>query len=316
MLFNSIEFLFVFLPITYLVFWALSTARARYVWLALTGYVFYGYWNPWFSLLMVFSTLVSYTAGLGMLRWDDTRRRKLCLIIPMTADLLLLGLLQVRELRTRHGARRRARVRRRRDGSAPRHHPADRHLVLHLPHHQLHRRQLPRRHQADPEFLRVRGVRIAVLAVGRRPDRAVPADRAGPRDIWVTPTARAGCSRGISFFVVGLIEKVVMADSLAAFVDPALAELPGAVDGRSLARGAGLHVPALLRLLRLQHDGRRARLHVRAPHPAELQLAVQGPRPGRLLAALAHLALDLPARLPVHPVRRQSWRAPPRPIAT
>jgi len=64
MLFNSIEFLFVFLPITYLVFWALSTARARYVWLALTGYVFYSYWNPWFTLLMLFSTLVSYTAGL------------------------------------------------------------------------------------------------------------------------------------------------------------------------------------------------------------------------------------------------------------
>ena len=72
-------------------FWALSTARARYVWLALTGYVFYSYWNPWFTLLMLFSTVVSYTAGLGMLRWDDPRRRKLCLVIPVTADLLLLG---------------------------------------------------------------------------------------------------------------------------------------------------------------------------------------------------------------------------------
>ena len=30
--------------------------------------------------------------------------------------------------------------------------------------------------------------------------------------------------RGISFFVVGLVEKVVIADSLAAFVDPALAQ--------------------------------------------------------------------------------------------
>ena len=48
MLFNSTIFLFVFLPVTYLVFWALPTARARYVWLAVTGYVFYSYWNPWF----------------------------------------------------------------------------------------------------------------------------------------------------------------------------------------------------------------------------------------------------------------------------
>ena len=63
MLFNSAVFLFVFLPITYLVFWALSTARSRYVWLTITGYVFYGYWNPWFTLLMLFSTVVSFTAG-------------------------------------------------------------------------------------------------------------------------------------------------------------------------------------------------------------------------------------------------------------
>ena len=37
MLFNSFVFLFGFLPITYLVFWALRTARARYIWLTITG---------------------------------------------------------------------------------------------------------------------------------------------------------------------------------------------------------------------------------------------------------------------------------------
>ena len=73
MLFNSFVFLFVFLPITYVVFWLLRRARARYIWLAITGYVFYGYWNPRFCLLMAFSTVVSYTAGLGFLRWDDDR---------------------------------------------------------------------------------------------------------------------------------------------------------------------------------------------------------------------------------------------------
>ena len=45
------------------VFWALGSAKSRYVWLAITGYVFYGYWNPRFCLLMAFSTLVSYSAG-------------------------------------------------------------------------------------------------------------------------------------------------------------------------------------------------------------------------------------------------------------
>jgi alginate O-acetyltransferase complex protein AlgI len=61
MLFNSPVFLFIFLPAAYLVFWALKTKQQRYIWLTLTGYVFYGFWNPKFCLLMLFSTLVSYS---------------------------------------------------------------------------------------------------------------------------------------------------------------------------------------------------------------------------------------------------------------
>src|SRR5687768_13724692 len=91
MLFNSFVFLGAFLPVTYLVFWLLRTASARYIWLTITGYVFYGYWDPRFTLLMGFSTLVSYLAGLGFLRWDDPGRRKLCLIAPIVVDLCLLG---------------------------------------------------------------------------------------------------------------------------------------------------------------------------------------------------------------------------------
>jgi alginate O-acetyltransferase complex protein AlgI len=40
---------------------------------------------------MAFSTAVSYFAGLGMLATADPRRRKMFLIIPVTIDLLLLG---------------------------------------------------------------------------------------------------------------------------------------------------------------------------------------------------------------------------------
>src|SRR5262249_29522523 len=91
MLFNSYVFLFVFLPIVYVVFWMLPRASWRYVWLAVTGYVFYGYWNPWFCLLMAFSTLVSYFAGLGFLTFQGPVARRVCLVLPITVDLLLLG---------------------------------------------------------------------------------------------------------------------------------------------------------------------------------------------------------------------------------
>ena len=40
MLFNSIAFLFLFLPVVYLGFWKLKERNHRFVWLTLTGYVF------------------------------------------------------------------------------------------------------------------------------------------------------------------------------------------------------------------------------------------------------------------------------------
>jgi alginate O-acetyltransferase complex protein AlgI len=91
MLFNSLVFLFAFLPVTYLVFWRLKSAQSRYVWLTVTGYVFYGYWDARFCLLMAFSTLVSYVAGLGFLYFRQEFHRRLFLVVPITVDLCLLG---------------------------------------------------------------------------------------------------------------------------------------------------------------------------------------------------------------------------------
>jgi alginate O-acetyltransferase complex protein AlgI len=91
MVFNSLAFLYLFLPITYLVFWRLKSRNQRYIWMTITGYVFYSFWNYKFCALMALSTGVSYAAGLGFLRWEDPRRRKLCLLIPITFDLALLA---------------------------------------------------------------------------------------------------------------------------------------------------------------------------------------------------------------------------------
>jgi alginate O-acetyltransferase complex protein AlgI len=92
MLFNSVVFLYLFLPVACFVFWKLRTREQRYVWLTVTGYAFYSFWDFRFCALMAFSTLVSYFAGLGMLRWDASpSRRKLCLVIPVVTDLALLG---------------------------------------------------------------------------------------------------------------------------------------------------------------------------------------------------------------------------------
>jgi alginate O-acetyltransferase complex protein AlgI len=91
MLFNSLPFLYAFLPVTYAVFWKLSSRAARHVWLCITGYVFYSFWNYKFCALMALSTLISYLAGLGLLRWERRSVRRFFLVAPITLDLLLLG---------------------------------------------------------------------------------------------------------------------------------------------------------------------------------------------------------------------------------
>jgi alginate O-acetyltransferase complex protein AlgI len=91
MLFNSLPFLYFFLPITYFFFWRLRSRSSRYIWLTLAGYVFYSFWDYRFCALMALSTVISYAAGLAMLRWPTGTARKLCLWVPITLDLSLLG---------------------------------------------------------------------------------------------------------------------------------------------------------------------------------------------------------------------------------
>ena len=83
MLFNSLQFLYFFFPVTYFVFLKLTSKKQRYVWLTVSGYVFYSFWNYKFCLLMALSTTVSYFAGLGFLRWKTQRARRLCLVMPV-----------------------------------------------------------------------------------------------------------------------------------------------------------------------------------------------------------------------------------------
>jgi len=223
MLFNSVIFLFAFLPVTYAVFWTLRSANARYVWLTITGYVFYGYWNWRFCFLMAFSTVVSYSAGLGFLRWEDNpRARKLCLWIPIVVDLSLLGFFKyanfaintVGSFASWFGT----------DVTLP-------HLNIILPigisFYTFHTisyivdsyRRVIRPTRNFFEFAAYVSLFSQLIAGPIVRFRQIEADL---QQIG-THNRRKWLARGVSFFIVGLVEKVVVADSLAAFVDPALA---------------------------------------------------------------------------------------------
>ena len=71
MLFNSIEYLF-FLPIVFLIYWAIGYARIndslklrmQNAFVVIASYVFYGWWDWRFLLLIAFTSLCSYGSGL------------------------------------------------------------------------------------------------------------------------------------------------------------------------------------------------------------------------------------------------------------
>lgn len=89
MVFTSHIFLFYFLPFVLLVYYALP--KQRNVFLLAASYVFYGWWNPWFVLLMFFATLVNYVCGKIIASTDDPIRRYAALTTSVAVSLSLLG---------------------------------------------------------------------------------------------------------------------------------------------------------------------------------------------------------------------------------
>lgn len=90
MVFNSDVFLLAFLPLVYLAFWAVRSKQSRYVLLTAAGYVFYGWWDWRFCLLLLFSSLLSFGAGLAIMSAPSPRQSRWWMIGAVTVDLSLL----------------------------------------------------------------------------------------------------------------------------------------------------------------------------------------------------------------------------------
>ena len=90
MLFNTIQF-FIFLAVVLALFYASPRAWRKYLLLA-ASYFFYGSWNPRFILLLLTLTAIDYTAGIWIEKTPPGRRRKIILILSLTANLGFLGI--------------------------------------------------------------------------------------------------------------------------------------------------------------------------------------------------------------------------------
>jgi alginate O-acetyltransferase complex protein AlgI len=89
--FNSNVFLLFFLPVVFALYWLARSKQQRYVLLTVSGYVFYGYWDWRFCGLLLFSSLLSFCAGLLIERSDSRRTRRAVMATAISVDLTILG---------------------------------------------------------------------------------------------------------------------------------------------------------------------------------------------------------------------------------
>lgn len=88
MLFNSIEFI-IFLPLVFGIYWLLrKSLRWQNMFVVAASYLFYGWWDWRFLLLIAFTTLCSYVSG----RLQERTPRKWIMWANIILNLLILGL--------------------------------------------------------------------------------------------------------------------------------------------------------------------------------------------------------------------------------
>ena len=94
MLFNSYEFIFVFLPIVFLGFFFIGRYSSHYaaLWLAAASLFFYGWWNPKFVSLLLGSIVFNFAAGHLIGEEKFAARSKLIFITSIALNLILLGI--------------------------------------------------------------------------------------------------------------------------------------------------------------------------------------------------------------------------------
>jgi len=92
MLFNSLDFA-VFLPIVFLLYWfvANKNLKLQNFLIVAASYLFYGWWDWRFLFLILFSSIVDYLVGIGLLNEENTKKRKILLWVSILINLGFLG---------------------------------------------------------------------------------------------------------------------------------------------------------------------------------------------------------------------------------
>ena len=222
MIFNSNIFLFAFLPVVFTLFWIARGKQQRYVLLAIAGYVFYGYWDWRFCILLAFSSIVSFVSGLMIDGTDSQQRKRAWVIGAVSVDLTLLGFFKYYNFVA-------ANLGVALDWLSVRAQPPVLHIILPIgiSFYTFHTIS----YVVDVSKGRVKATRniaeyftyvslFSQLIAGpivryRQIEADLEQIDGPPRSDWI--------AIGIGFFVVGLIKKVIIADHIGGGIDPILA---------------------------------------------------------------------------------------------
>jgi alginate O-acetyltransferase complex protein AlgI len=92
MLFNSFEFA-LFLPIVFLLYWFVFNKQVKWqnLFLLVVSYIFYGWWDWRFLLLIAFSTTLDFWVGVQLGKIEEARKRKIVFALSCLVNLGFLG---------------------------------------------------------------------------------------------------------------------------------------------------------------------------------------------------------------------------------
>lgn len=99
MLFNSFEFL-IFLPIVFILYWwlfgyAMKNSKHQLLFqnilVVVSSYIFYGWWDWRFLVLIAFTSLCSFFSGIAIDKSSSSAGKKMWMILNVVINLLILG---------------------------------------------------------------------------------------------------------------------------------------------------------------------------------------------------------------------------------
>ena len=294
-LFPSHLFLFGFLPVVVAVYWLLSPGARRW-WLLAASAVFYG-WADWrFLALLGGMTALSFVATKGLMGRDSLRARRLGLALAF-GNLIVLGVFKYYDLFATTLNDLVARI-----GLGPMASVLHLALPLGISFYTFNllgygmdvyrRRAAPA--PSFPDLLRYASFFPTVTSG--------PLMRYGDFSAQMEADRRpeaVGFELGLFNLGLGLAKKLVIADWIGAGHRSALGGPRGARGLGGLAGGRRLPLPPLLRFLGLLRHGGGGGPFPRDPGPRQLSRSLHRAQHHRVLAEMAHHAVDLVPGLPV-----------------